>query len=1195
MSMFYKGPHISIAPNPLVERILGLSEEEFKTWPEHVREVALALTAELFLIRYNPFIDPQLVWKNVQNSFAKTKLAMSEEYSSAIITGMFRYWNRFREDQKFTEELLKELSRILPSECIRNHPSSRVECSTDATDLRLDLPLLVLSPTTTEQICHIVRLAEKMGFSLVARGGGSGLTGGSIPGHRRTVVLSVASLNSILHVDIKEYTMSVQAGVVTMRACEAAANHNLLFTVDPASKTASTIGGNISENSGGPFAFEYGCTIDNIVSFKMVVAKGKVLFIQRKNHPCHKILPHETAVFEIMDEKGILIDTIELAGTQLRAKGLGKDVTDKYLQGLPGVQKEGVDGIITEATFVLHPAQAHSRVLCMEFFGRSMRTAMQVIKDIVALRDKIREEGDFIKISALEEFGVKYVQAIEYQKKSTTYEGDPISVLLVQLDSNDEEHLDNAVMALQTIAFGYDDVDIFVAKNKKEAEFFWEDRHKFSAIARRTSGFKINEDVVIPLEVIPQFAEFLEELNLYYLALGYRQALQTVGRLPDFGVQDKYINMEFSYASRIIDKEVDTKSVSEQELEVQVYYFFRHLKNTYPGLKEELDRIYEEMQATRIVIANHMHAGDGNNHVNLPVNSNDPNMMALADEAAHKVAVKVAELGGAVSGEHGIGITKIGFLPEEKIKALATYKKQVDPQDIFNPGKLTARNIPGVPFTFSFNKLIQDLARTGLADRRRLMSLLSNVQICTRCGKCKYVCPMFDPGKALTFHPRNRNISLGAMVEALYYTLVTTGETDSRLMQGIQNLMEHCTACGKCMSVCPVKINTPEVTVHMRTFLEDKGVGGHPLKSAVLHHLAKNPQKRIPRTARMAAFGQIVVNRTISIVPKSLRKRFYNPLLRDKGPLMSMKNLSKVLYLEKGTFFVADEKKEKTVLYFPGCGAGIFNTKIGLAGLFLLLRAGVNVILPEKHLCCGYPLLAAGCEEAFMNNRSRNMENFTELMTKAHEYGLIPDTVLTSCGTCREGLKEYHLETLTFPVKHKDLAQYLFEEIKSLPQEKQQNGPVLFHAACHAEWSGVKADKAGEKYRTAIARFTGHDTRLSPGCCGEAGFGAVSSPKVYNKLRAKKQKNLACELEDYPKDMPVLVGCPSCFMGINRSLITMQDSHKALHVIHYLAQLTAGKKWKKMLLEALEDAPESPVRRVSMDKLFKETEGIKKK
>ncbi|NJB67730.1 FAD/FMN-containing dehydrogenase/Fe-S oxidoreductase [Desulfobaculum xiamenense] len=1160
-------------------RVLGLDYKEFKRWPEAVRETALDLAAELFLIRYNPFIDPEMVWKSAQASFSRAKLALSEEYSSVLATGMFRFWNQFKDDLKFKEEVIRRARQFLPEEAIDIRPNSRVECATDATDLRMELPLFVALPETTAQVRDLVRLAGAMNFSLIPRGGGSGLTGGAIPARRRSVVLGLARLNKVLDRDPEAMTLCCQSGIITIDAIRAAAESNMLFTVDPASKSASSIGGNVSENSGGPFAFEYGTTIDNILSYRMVMPSGELIEVRRKDHPGHKIMPHETAVFEILNEHGELKETVALAGTDVRAEGLGKDVTNKFLGGLPGVQKEGVDGIITEACFTCHERLAHSRVLCLEFFGRTMRPAMHVIRDVVALRDDIRKEGDLVKISALEEFGTKYVQAIEYKKKSTRYEGEPISVLILQLDSNDETALDGAVKRIVDIVEPYDDVDVLAARDEREAEVFWEDRHRLSAISKRTSGFKINEDIVIPLGVIPEFSDFIEGLNLLYMAKAYRAALQDVGRLPGIGIEDRFINMEFTFASKIINGDVGTSEISDQELEVQAYYFFRDLKSRYSDLGEELDAVHENMRKTRIIIANHMHAGDGNCHVNIPVNSNDPVMLALAEEAIHMVADTVMAMGGVVSGEHGIGITKIGFLPEDRIRALSEYKRRVDPKDILNPGKLTTRELPAPTYTFSFNKLIQDISNTGLADKERLMSMLTNIQTCTRCGKCKQVCPMYTPSRSLIHHPRNKNISLGALIEAIYYSQVIGGEPDRSLMDQLRTLVDHCTACGKCMAVCPVKINTPEVTLHMRTFLEEKGAGGHPIKTRVLHFLVGNPAKRVPAAAKLAAIGQTAANRSITLLPTSWREKAVNPMFQGKGPALGLKNLDDALHLSRGSFFVprSDDDNGNAVLYFPGCGASLFSSSIGLAGLYILLRSGIPVVLPPEHMCCGYPLITAGCEEEFNANRSRNIDRLSDLMRAANGAGLTVRHVLTSCGTCREGLKEYHLETFATPLVHRDVTQFVMENAPKLFENAPAcEEPLLYHAACHAEWSGVPATKASGRYAAALADLSGCKVRVSPGCCGESGMGAMTTPELYNKLRAEKQERLKLDLADYPAKRPIVVGCPSCRMGIRRSLIAMKDNRPVIHTLEYLAERLGGAKWKKDLLSAIGNVGSRP-------------------
>jgi len=1190
-----KGPHISIASEHLLARVLRLTPEQTANWPEDVRSLAVNLAEELFLLRYNPFIDPGLVYISVKSRLRQALPSLAEEYARTLDEGVKDFWKEYQEDQAFKERLLHRLGKALPADGIVTRPNMLVECSTDATDLRMELPIAVVMPASTQEIRAVVALANELGFAIVPRGGGSGATGGAIPAMRRTVIMSMAKLKKILDIDPETMSLTAQSGVITLDAIKAAAEKDLLFTIDPASKAASSLGGNISENAGGPFCFEYGTTIDNILRYVIVTPTAEVLEVRRKDHPRHKIMPGESVVFEVFRRNGgsepEFVETITLSGDDIRSPGLGKDVTNKFLGGLPGVQKEGVDGIITEASFTVYPRQQFSRTLCLEFFGRSMHNAMLVIKDLVGLRDVIRAQGDHVKMSALEEFNIKYVQAIEYKKKSSQYEGMPISVLLVQLDSNEEAALEDTVSSILNIVNAYDNADVFVASDPKEAEVFWEDRHKLSAIAKRTSGFKINEDIVIPTDVIPEFSAFLEELNLRYLARAYREALHKVSSLPWVAEDDEFVNMEHDFSNAILRREITAEALSEQELEMQCFYFFQDLRSRYPGIKAELDLIFEEMQATRIVIASHMHAGDGNCHVNIPVNSNDPDMLHAAEGAAEKVFAKVLELKGQISGEHGIGITKIAFLAKDKIAALRTYKDKVDPKGVLNPGKLVQQELPVKPYTFSFNRLIQDIRKSGLPEKERLINLLQNIQVCTRCGKCKQVCPMYYPEKQLIFHPRNKNISLGALIEAIYYSQINRGVPDKRLLDELRVLMEHCTGCGKCTSVCPVKIDSPKVMLHLRSFLEDKHSGGHPIKTKILDYLAAAPSKRVPMAAKAASMAQSMQNKAMGLVPVSWRRHFSNPLLAGPGPVTGFRNLAQTLELEQGSIFLpAPRPKGRTeaVFYFPGCGGGLFYRSIGLATVKLLLEAGIGVILPREHLCCGYPLLVSGCEEAYTTNQARNIFAFKKLLDEAKAEGVYVRTLLTACGSCRDGLERYELDpAMQEQLKLMDVMQYLYElpprGEKRLPAPPP-GGELVYHAACHAEWSHVPPAKAPEKYRASLAEFAGAPVRLSPRCCGESGLGAMTSPNIYSRLQRRKRDQLQIDLADASEETPIVVGCPSCKVGIARNLMAIGKKQPVLHTAEYMAQQLYGPDWEPTFIEQARRsvAPGSPVRSMEL-------------
>ena len=930
---------------------------------------------------------------------------------------------------------------------------------------------------------------------------------------------------------------------------------------------ASSIGGNVSENAGGPSAFEYGTTLDNLLWWRMVTPTGEIISVERENHPRHKILPEETAVFVVKDISGGVRNVIHLRGDEIRLPGLGKDVTNKALGGLPGMQKEGVDGIITEACFIIHPKPKFKRVMVLEFFGRSMHPAAVVVRELVGLRNRIRQEGDYAHLSALEEFNAKYVQAIEYKRKSQKYEGLPISVIILQVDGDDPYLLDKCVNDIVCVVEEQDNVDIIVAQDDKEGERFWEDRHRLSAIAKRTSGFKLNEDVVIPMDRIPDFALFLEQLNLECTAQAYRYALQEVGRLPGFPMEDKEFNREFSFASKVASGDNPQAELSDTELWKRAEAFLAGMGQKYAHLDKKIGKIRDYMEASRIVVASHMHAGDGNCHVNIPVNSNDAHMLEEAEETAARVMAECQEMGGEVSGEHGIGITKISFLGKSKMDALRAFKERVDPRDVMNPAKLVHRELPVRPFTFSFNRLINDIHASGLPDKEKLISLLSTVQVCTRCGKCKQVCSMCYPERSMQYHPRNKNMVLGMLLEAVYYSQVNKGAIDDNLLRWLRDLVEHCTACGRCLANCPVKIPSGEVALTLRSLLEHENAGGHPIKKRALEWLVHDVSSRVPKAAKMASLGQKVQNKLLGVVPSVWKKRMQSPIFAGSGPKMGYTNLYESLRLHRGSVFAPKEVTPgmPCVLYFPGCGGSLFYDRIGLAAIMLLLHTGYAVAVPPRHLCCGYPLLAAGMDTEYEDNMAQNRQYLASMLRNLIKQGFDVRYLATACGSCRDSLARMKLNEQFPQLEQKDVSQIVLP----LLQHEGMEAPVapgtnvLYHAACHCEWAGVPTLKGQAQLTGALEQLCKVKVSTIPGCCGESGMGAVTSPTIYNLLRARKKERLAKAFEPQPQTGacyagPILVGCPSCKIGIARCLIQLKEKHPVLHVLEWLANQVDG-------------------------------------
>lgn len=1165
--MAHKGPHISISPDYVVNRILRINIDDFAEWPESVRHLAIAIAEELFLVAYNPFINVETVRNSVHARFERESMALAHYFANAIGEGITMFWSAYEAERSFREELISALRNILPNECILSSPSALVASATDATDLRMELPLLVVEPDSAEQVAALVKLANDMKFALIPRGGGSGMTGGAVPARKRTVIVSLTRLTKIGPIDLENMTVTVEAGAITQNVIKAVDAAGALFSVDPASKQASSIGGNVSENAGGPSAFEYGTTLDNLLWWRMVTPTGEIISVERENHPRHKILPEETAVFVVKDISGGVRNVIHLRGDEIRLPGLGKDVTNKALGGLPGMQKEGVDGIITEACFIIHPKPKFKRVMVLEFFGRSMHPTAVVVRELVGLRNRIRQEGDYAHLSALEEFNAKYVQAIEYKRKSQKYEGLPISVIILQVDGDDPYLLDKCVNDIVCVVEEQDNVDIIVAQDDKEGERFWEDRHRLSAIAKRTSGFKLNEDVVIPMDRIPDFALFLEQLNLECTAQAYRHALQEVGRLPGFPMEDKEFNREFSFASKVASGDNPQAELSDTELWKRAEAFLAGMGQKYAHLDKKIGKIRDYMEASRIVVASHMHAGDGNCHVNIPVNSNDAHMLEEAEETAARVMAECQEMGGEVSGEHGIGITKISFLGKSKMDALRAFKERVDPRDVMNPAKLVHRELPVRPFTFSFNRLINDIHASGLPDKEKLISLLSTVQVCTRCGKCKQVCSMCYPERSMQYHPRNKNMVLGMLLEAVYYSQVNKGAIDDNLLRWLRDLVEHCTACGRCLANCPVKIPSGEVALTLRSLLEHENAGGHPIKKRALEWLVHDVSSRVPKAAKMASLGQKVQNKLLGVVPSVWKKRMQSPIFAGSGPKMGYTNLYESLRLHRGSVFAPREVTPgmPCVLYFPGCGGSLFYDRIGLAAIMLLLHTGHAVAVPPRHLCCGYPLLAAGMDTEYEDNMAQNRQYLASMLRNLIKQGFDVRYLATACGSCRDSLARMKLNEQFPQLEQKDVSQIVLP----LLQHEGMEAPVapgtnvLYHAACHCEWAGVPTLKGQAQLTGALEQLCKVKVSTIPGCCGESGMGAVTSPTIYNLLRARKKERLAQAFEPQPQTGacyagPILVGCPSCKIGIARCLIQLKEKHPVLHVLEWLANQVDG-------------------------------------
>ncbi|HEM46692.1 MAG TPA: FAD-binding protein, partial [Alphaproteobacteria bacterium] len=433
-----------------------------------------------------------------------------------------RFEDWFPRQRELRRKVARRLARITRRDNVDFGGLARVSHVTDASDWRVQYPLVVISPDSEEEMAAVVAACVELGLTIIPRGGGTGYTGGAVPLHEDTAVINTEKLEGLGAVAMRRIpgvdhpvpTVRAEAGVVTRRVAEVAEAAGYVFAVDPTSQDASTIGGNIAMNAGGKKAVLWGTTLDNLVSWRMVTPDGRWLEVERLGHNLGKIHEQEWVEFRLSryqaDGRTPLGDPeiLRLPGATLRKQGLGKDVTDKFLGGLPGVQKEGCDGLITSGVFILHRLPVHTRTVCLEFFGSDMSRAVPAI---VETKNYLDAHGG-VMLAGMEHLDERYVRAVNYSTKAPRGEL-PKMVLLVDIAGDDEDVVARAASEVVRLANARD-AEGFVAVSPEARRRFWADRARTAAIAAHTNAFKINEDVVIPLERLAEYTEGIERINI---------------------------------------------------------------------------------------------------------------------------------------------------------------------------------------------------------------------------------------------------------------------------------------------------------------------------------------------------------------------------------------------------------------------------------------------------------------------------------------------------------------------------------------------------------------------------------------------------------------------------------------------------------------------------------------------------------
>ena len=1218
---------------------------------------------DMWVISRNPFIEDDLIenkkrWESLRHALHHRLDQVKERAQKSANDNALKLEESARQavldfEKKLLatidkrKEVTKRLAKATKKHNIRFDGMARVTHVTDATDWRVEYPLAVATPDSEKEMAAVIAAAIDSGLTVIPRGGGTGYTGGAIPLTADSIVVNTEKLDGLGEVEYRTLpgregevaTVRAEAGVITRKVSNLADKHGLVFAVDPTSQDASTIGGNVAMNAGGKKAVMWGTTLDNLVSWRMVTPDAQWMEVERLDHNLGKIHDVETAHFRITryqaDGKTAIAEpeTISIPANELRKTGLGKDVTNKFLGGLPGIQKEGCDGLITSAVFVLHKMVEYGRTVCLEFFGNDLSKAVPAI---VETKDALDNNPDVI-LAGMEHLDERYVRAVGYNTKAPRSVL-PKMVLLIDVASENEDAVAAACSQIVQLANARDG-EGFIAVSPEARKRFWSDRARTAAIAKHTNAFKINEDIVIPLDRLSEYNDGIERINIVqstrnklkmatavceYLSTRPKE-LKAVGEdVVDSAENDAILQTKLDAACQHIEQvrkrweslvenfdtpaqqltdllpeEVlasvsfeDTLFRVLQRRDLRISYrkeIEKPLKELLQGqdfkaLRDRLDAIHGEHRSSRLFVATHMHAGDGNVHTNIPVNSNDYQMMYDAEGIVDEVMALAEKLGGVISGEHGIGLTKMQYLDKPTIDAFASYKQKVDPKGHFNAGKLLHGSGLENAYTPSLRLLQQEAL---ILEASELGEINNDIKDCLRCGKCKPECTTHVPRANLLYSPRDKILTTGLILEAFLYEEQTRRGISVRHFEEMNDVADHCTVCHRCLNPCPVNIDFGDVSIKLRSILKKQGkrhfnIGTassmaylnatDPMTVRLMHkgmiQWAYKGQRLAHKAAKYMGLLGSKKKRPMPTIGKTpIREQVVHFVKKPMPADVPSQTTRAMLGVEDDKMIpiLRDVKKlnddSDAVFYFPGCGSERLFSQVGLATLAMLYEVGAETVLPPGYLCCGYPQTSSGDIDKGQAISTANQVLFHRMANTLNYMDI--KTVIVSCGTCMDQLLKYQFEAIFPGCRLLDIHEYLME--KGVRMEGVEGQQYLYHEPCHTPMKTYQST-------SVAAELLGQEVTLNDRCCGESGSFAVARPDIATQVRFRKQEEISQgiqELTGAPKavngNVKMLTSCPACVQGLSRySDDTGIDTD---YIVVEVAKHVLGDKWQTKFID----------------------------
>lgn len=358
-------------------------------------------------------------------------------------------------------KLIVSLQKLVPEHCVLHAQEELVPYECDGLSAYRQVPMLVVLPETIQQVQSIMQLCHKHKIPVIARGAGTGLSGGALP-RNDAVLLSLAKFNRIKTIDNNAQLAVVEPGVRNIAISEAVKPHGLYYAPDPSSQIACTIGGNVAENAGGVHCLKYGLTVHNILQLKIITVDGQLITI----------------------------------GSHL-PDNAGYD----FLALLTG--SEGLLGIIVEVTVKLLIIPPAAKVLLAAF--DSIEQAAHAVAEIIACG---------IIPAGLEMMDQNAIRAAE-AFANAGYPVDAKAILLCELDGLPEE-VDAQTEKVYTLLQNFQTTSINIASNESERARFWKGRKSaFPAVGRLSPDYYCM-DGTIPRKHLPAILTKISQLSDQY-------------------------------------------------------------------------------------------------------------------------------------------------------------------------------------------------------------------------------------------------------------------------------------------------------------------------------------------------------------------------------------------------------------------------------------------------------------------------------------------------------------------------------------------------------------------------------------------------------------------------------------------------------------------------------------------------------